>query len=93
MIGRLHTLPVPPGPDRAADPLHHIAQGTMADELRAVLGWVDAVEARAPSDEAVAIRRLRAVAPPMQVTAPPEGFGASRPRPKERHLHRRTDLC
>jgi hypothetical protein len=36
MIARLHTLEVPPGADRPAGALHHFADGTMADELRAI---------------------------------------------------------
>ena len=41
MIGRLHGLDVPPGADRPAGALHHFADGTMTDELRAAAGWLD----------------------------------------------------
>lgn len=46
-IGRLHDLALP-GADRPAGALHHFAEGTMADELRAVAGWLDSIEARVP---------------------------------------------
>jgi hypothetical protein len=48
IIGRLHGLAVPIGADRPAGALHHFAEGTMADELRAVAGWVDSIEPRVP---------------------------------------------
>jgi Ser/Thr protein kinase RdoA (MazF antagonist) len=41
MIGRLHGLAVPAGADRPAGALHHFAEGTMADELRAAASWID----------------------------------------------------
>jgi Ser/Thr protein kinase RdoA (MazF antagonist) len=59
-IGRLHRLPVPLGAERPAGALHHFAEGTMADELRAVAGWLDSIESRVPSgagDRLDAIRR------------------------------------
>ena len=49
IVGRLHGLAVPIGADRPAGALHHFAEGTMADELRAVAGWLDSIESRAPS--------------------------------------------
>jgi hypothetical protein len=62
----------------------------MADGLRAVVGWLDAVEARAPTDGAVAIRRLGAeVAGADGGDGLPEGFVHPDPRPQERHIHRR----
>jgi Ser/Thr protein kinase RdoA (MazF antagonist) len=60
MIGRLHGLAVPPGADRAAGALHHFAEGTMADELRAVAGWLDGIEAGALADGGAALQTLRA---------------------------------
>ena len=47
-IGRLHRLAVPAGADRPSGALHHFAEGTMADELRAVAAWLDATEDRGP---------------------------------------------
>jgi Ser/Thr protein kinase RdoA (MazF antagonist) len=40
-IGRLHGLPVPAGADRPAGALHHFAEGTLSDELRAAAVWLD----------------------------------------------------
>ena len=60
MIGRLHGLPVPAGADRPAGALHHFAEGTMADELRAVAGWLDSVESTVPSRGAAAFDAIRA---------------------------------
>jgi Ser/Thr protein kinase RdoA (MazF antagonist) len=60
MIGRLHGLAVPSGADRPAGALHHFAEGTMADELRAVVGWLDAIEARAPAGSGTALQTVRA---------------------------------
>jgi Ser/Thr protein kinase RdoA (MazF antagonist) len=51
-IGRLHGLPVPAGADRPAGALHHFAEGTMSDELRAAAAWLDAGEDRGPSGAA-----------------------------------------
>lgn len=83
VIGRLHTLPVPPAADRAAGALHHFAQGTMADELRAAAGWLDAVEARVPSAGVLAFDRLRAeVAAADGGGGLPEGFVHPDPVPK-----------
>jgi Ser/Thr protein kinase RdoA (MazF antagonist) len=39
-IARLHGVPVPAGAERPAGALHHFAEGTMADELRAAAGWL-----------------------------------------------------
>jgi len=44
MIGRLHLLEVPKGADRPAGALHHFAEGTMTDELRAAGSWLVAME-------------------------------------------------
>jgi Ser/Thr protein kinase RdoA (MazF antagonist) len=60
MIGRLHGLPVPLGADRPAGALHHFAEGTMADELRAVAGWLDSIESRVPSGGGQGFDTIRA---------------------------------
>ena len=70
IIGRLHGLAVPPGAERPAGALHHFAEGTMADELRAVAGWLDSIEARVPSRSGAAVDTLRAA-----VTAADGGDG------------------
>lgn len=60
MVGRLHGLR---GPDEAARPagaLHHYAEGTMADELRAVTGWLGHLDDRVPDTAADALYALRA---------------------------------
>jgi Ser/Thr protein kinase RdoA (MazF antagonist) len=44
LIGRLHGLPVPAGADRPAGALHHFAEGTLTDELKAAAGWLDEAE-------------------------------------------------
>jgi Ser/Thr protein kinase RdoA (MazF antagonist) len=59
MIGRLHGLPVPAGADRPAGALHHFAEGTMTDELRAAAGWLDSIEDRVPSGAAAGLDVLR----------------------------------
>jgi Ser/Thr protein kinase RdoA (MazF antagonist) len=59
-IGRLHGLAVPAGGDRPAGALHHFAEGTMADELRAVAGWLDSIEAHVPRGSGDAFDALRA---------------------------------
>lgn len=59
MIGRLHGLPVPPGADRPAGALHHFAEGTMADELRAVAGWLDGIDDQASDGAGDALGALR----------------------------------
>jgi len=59
MIGRLHGLGVPAGADRAAGALHHFAEGTVADELRAVAGWLDSIEDRVPDGAGDALDILR----------------------------------
>lgn len=58
MIGRLHGLPVPVGADRPSGALHHFAEGTMSDELRAVRGWLDAIESQVPSGGAAGFDAL-----------------------------------
>src|SRR5579862_604604 len=60
LIGRLHQLPVPSAADRPAGALHHFAEGTMTDELRAVAGWLDSVAAQVPSDGGPAFDSIRA---------------------------------
>ena len=58
-IARLHALPVPAGADRPAGALHHFAEGTMTDELRAVAGWLAAIESRGPAGDIVALDAIR----------------------------------
>jgi aminoglycoside phosphotransferase (APT) family kinase protein len=58
-IGRLHGLAVPVGADRPAGALHHFADGTMSDELRAVGGWLDSVEALVSHGELDALDVIR----------------------------------
>jgi Ser/Thr protein kinase RdoA (MazF antagonist) len=59
-IGRLHGLALPVGADRPAGALHHFAEGTMADELRAVAGWLDSIEGLVPSGGGDAFDTIRA---------------------------------
>jgi Ser/Thr protein kinase RdoA (MazF antagonist) len=59
MIGRLHGLAVPAGADRRAGALHHFAEGTMADELQTVAGWLDSMEDYVPGQAADACGALR----------------------------------
>jgi Ser/Thr protein kinase RdoA (MazF antagonist) len=59
MIGRLHRLAVPTGADRPAGALHHFAEGTMTDELRAVAGWLDSIEDRVPAGGGDAFDTIR----------------------------------
>lgn len=59
MIGRLNALAVPAGAERPAGALHHLAEGTMSDELRAVASWLDEMEEQVPPSGAGAIRALR----------------------------------
>jgi Ser/Thr protein kinase RdoA (MazF antagonist) len=58
-IARLHALPGPAGADRRAGALHHFAEGTMADELRAVAGWLAAIESRVPAGGIAALDAIR----------------------------------
>jgi Ser/Thr protein kinase RdoA (MazF antagonist) len=52
---------VPPGADRPAGALHHYAEGTMSDELRAAASWLDGLKERLPDeDAAAAVDELRA---------------------------------
>jgi Ser/Thr protein kinase RdoA (MazF antagonist) len=60
IVGRLHGLPVPTGAQRPAGALHHFAEGTMSDELRAVAGWLDSIEPLVPSGGGAALDTLRA---------------------------------
>lgn len=50
---------MPAGADRPAGALHHFADGTMADELRAVSGWLDSIKVRVPSGGAGAFDTIR----------------------------------
>ena len=59
-IGRLHGLEVPHGADRPAGALHHFAEGTMTDELRAAASWLDAIGTHTPDAPASAIADLHA---------------------------------
>ncbi|MGI8412820.1 MAG: aminoglycoside phosphotransferase family protein [Solirubrobacteraceae bacterium] len=82
-VGQLHGLTVPTGADRPAGALHHFAAGTMADELRAVAGWMDAIEARVPSGSGDAIDAIRvAVADADGGDDLPEAFVHPDPVPK-----------
>jgi Ser/Thr protein kinase RdoA (MazF antagonist) len=83
MVGRLHGLAVPAGAERPAGALHHFAQGTMADELRAVAGWLDSIEPAVPSGEARAFDTIRtAVAAADGGDGLPEAFVHPDPVPK-----------
>lgn len=83
LIGRLHGLPLPPDVDRPAGALHHFAEGTMEDELRAAAGWLDAIEAGAPSRAGTGLDALRnAIASADGGDGLPEGFVHPDPVPK-----------
>jgi Ser/Thr protein kinase RdoA (MazF antagonist) len=83
MIGQLHGLAVPAGADRAAGALHHFAEGTMADELRAAAGWLESVEDRVPAGSAGAFDTIRtAVVGADGGDGLPEGFVHPDPVPK-----------
>jgi Ser/Thr protein kinase RdoA (MazF antagonist) len=83
MIGRLHGVPVPAGADRPAGALHHFAEGTMVDELRAAAGWLDSIEARVPSADGDAFDAIRAaVAAADGGEGLPEAFVHPDPVPK-----------
>lgn len=61
MIVEQHSLPVPSrgAAKRPAGALHHYAEGTRADELRAVGEWLDQIEGRVPSEDASAFDKVR----------------------------------
>lgn len=83
MIGRLHGIPVLPGADRPAGALHHFAEGTMADELQAVAGWLDSIDPRVPSGSRDSLDALRsAVAAADGGEGLPEAFVHPDPVPK-----------
>ncbi|HEX5268217.1 MAG TPA: phosphotransferase [Acidimicrobiales bacterium] len=83
MVGRLHQLPIPAGADRPAGALHHFADGTMGDELRAAAVWLDEVKAREPATGAGALEALRgAVATADGGDDLPEAFVHPDPVPK-----------
>ena len=83
MVGRLHGLAVPAGADRPAGALHHFAEGTMADELRAAAGWLDSIEARVPAEGADAFDTIRtAVVAADSGDGLPEAFVHPDPVPK-----------
>jgi Ser/Thr protein kinase RdoA (MazF antagonist) len=83
MVGRLHGLPVPVGADRPSGALHHFAEGTMADELRAVAGWLEWLEARAPTASRDAVASIRAAVDVAEGgTGLPEAFVHPDPVPK-----------
>jgi hypothetical protein len=82
-IGRLHALPVPVGADRPTGALHHFAEGTLADELRAAAGWLEAIEARVPAGAGGALDSVRAaVAVADGGDGLPDAFGHPDPVPK-----------
>jgi Ser/Thr protein kinase RdoA (MazF antagonist) len=83
MVGRLHQLPIPAQADRPAGALHHFADGTMGDELRAAAVWLDEVKAREPATGAGALEALRgAVATADGGDDLPEAFVHPDPVPK-----------
>jgi len=83
MIGHLHGLAVPAGADRPAGALHHFAEGTMTDELRAAGEWLDSVEDRVPAEGTGAFDTIRAaVAAADGGDGLPEGFVHPDPVPK-----------
>ncbi|MGH9917702.1 MAG: phosphotransferase enzyme family protein [Nitrososphaerales archaeon] len=83
LIGRLHGLAVPVGANRPSGALHHFAEGTMGDELRAVAGWLDSIEARVPSGDGKAFDAIRsAVAVADGGDGLPEAFVHPDPVPK-----------
>lgn len=83
MIARLHRLPVPAGADRPAGALHHFAEGTMSDELRAVSGWLASIEPSVPSGCIDGFDALRdAVVNADGGDGLPEGFVHPDPVPK-----------
>jgi Ser/Thr protein kinase RdoA (MazF antagonist) len=83
MIGRLPRLDVPVGADRPAGALHHVADGTMADELRAVASWLDSIEAHVSSGDGTAFDAIRtAVATADGGDGLPEAFVHPDPVPK-----------
>lgn len=59
-IGRLHGLEVPHDADRPAGALHHFAEGTMSDELRAAASWLDAIGTQTQGATSDALAQLRA---------------------------------
>jgi Ser/Thr protein kinase RdoA (MazF antagonist) len=82
-VGQLHGMTVPADADRPAGALHHFADGTMADELRAVAGWLDSIEARVPSGSDAAVDTIRAaVAAADGGDGLPEAFVHPDPVPK-----------
>ena len=83
MIGHLHGLAVPAGADRPAGALHHFAEGTMTDELRAAGEWLGSVEDRVPAGGAGAFDTIRAAAAAADGgDGLPEGFVHPDPVPK-----------
>ncbi|MGH8889147.1 MAG: phosphotransferase [Acidothermaceae bacterium] len=83
MIGRLHGLPVPAAADRPSGALHHFADGTMDDELRAVTGWLDSIQGRVPDGSRRAFDTIRTALKAADGGAGlPEGFVHPDPVPK-----------
>lgn len=83
MIGLLHQLAVPAGADRPSGALHHFAEGTMTDELRAAGGWLDSIASIVPEAGADGIVALRdAVATADGGDGLPEAFVHPDPAPK-----------
>jgi hypothetical protein len=83
MIGQLHGPAVPAGADRPAGALHHFADGTMADELRAAASWLESVEDRVPAGSVEAFDTIRAaVAAADGGDGLPEGFVHPDPVPR-----------
>jgi Ser/Thr protein kinase RdoA (MazF antagonist) len=83
MVGRLHGLAVPAGADRPAGALHHFADGTMVDELRAAAGWLDSIEGQLAPGDSGALAALRsAVVDADGGAGLPEAFVHPDPVPK-----------
>ena len=62
MLLRQHSLPLPSrgAAKRPAGALHHYAEGTRADELRAAAGWLDQIQDRIAAKDATAFDKVRA---------------------------------
>lgn len=84
LVGRLHQLAVPAGAaDRPAGALHHYAEGTPADELRAARRWLRDIEPRVAAADRDQLDLLgRALADADDAAGLPEAFVHPDPVPK-----------